>query len=183
MQTEQKKKLKALARNVIASELGLESSLDVDAEFTDPFYHEKRGVFVTLNLHGRLRGCIGNIEPVYPLYEAVMENAHEAAFDDPRFSPLEVEEFDDVDMEISVLTIPKKIKHDSSRDLLEKLKPGKDGVVIEKGSYKATYLPQVWEDIEDKKTFLSSLCMKAGLGPDEWMDADCNICKYEVEKF
>lgn len=183
MTNEQKKKLKALAKNVIASELGFAPSIDAEAEFADPFYHEKRGVFVTLTLHGDLRGCIGNIEPVYPLYEAVMRNAHESAFGDPRFSPLEPEEFEELEIEISVLTVPEKIEYDSSQDLLEKLRPGKDGIVIEKGMYKSTYLPQVWEDIEDKKMFLSSLCMKAGLDPDEWMQGSCDIYKYEVEKF
>lgn len=180
---EQKKKLKALARNVIASELGIEKLIDVENEFVDPFYHKERGVFVTLNLDGRLRGCIGNTDPIYPLYEGVMKNAHDAAFGDPRFSPLEVDEFDDLNIEISVLTVPQKVKYSSAKDLLDKLRPGKDGVVIEKERNKATYLPQVWDDIKDKEDFLSSLCMKAGLNPDEWMQGDCDVYKYEVEKF
>lgn len=183
MNDKQRGKLKALAKNVIASELGLEPSINIEEEFAEPFYHEKRGVFVTLHLNGQLRGCIGNIEPIYPLYEAVMRNAHESAFGDPRFPPLEREEFEDLDIEISVLTVPEKIKYDSADDLLEKLHPGKDGIVIEKGMYKSTYLPQVWDDIKDKATFLSSLCMKAGLGPDEWTSGECDIYSYEVEKF
>ena len=183
MTEEQQQKLSELAANTIASELGLEKSSFNEDDFQEPDYLEERGVFVTLEINSQLRGCIGNIEPVYPLYEAVMRNANEAAFGDPRFSPLSEDEFQDVDIEISVLTVPKKLEFDSSEDLLSKLRPGTDGVVLQLGMNKATYLPQVWDDIDDPEKFLSSLSMKAGLEPDGWKDPKCEIYTYEVEKF
>lgn len=183
MQKKEQEKLKELARNTIASELGLESEKFTEDDFSEPLYLQERGVFVTLEINGQLRGCIGNIEPVYPLWEAVKNNAREAAFGDPRFSPLTQDEFEDVDIEISVLTVPKKLEYDSPEDLLSKLRPGEDGVVLQMGMYKSTYLPQVWDDIKEKDYFLSSLAMKGGLDPEAWKDKDCEIFTYEVEKF
>jgi hypothetical protein len=183
MEKEFKDRLKKLARNTISAELDLEDLMDIDKEFSEDIFKEKRGVFVTLEIEGQLRGCIGNILPVYPLAEAIMRNAYEAAFEDPRFGPLTKGEFKDTDIEISVLTEPEKLEYKSAEDLLDKLHPGKDGVVIQKGMYKSTYLPQVWEDLPNKEEFLSSLCMKAGLDSDEWEKRECKIYTYEVEKF
>lgn len=183
MQKEEQEKLKELARNAIASELGIESEKFDEDDFAEPVYLEERGVFVTLEINGQLRGCIGNIEPVYSLYEAVKNNACEAAFGDPRFPPLTQDEFEDIEIEISVLTVPKKLEYDSPEDLLKKLRPGMDGVVLQMGMYKSTYLPQVWDDIKEKDYFMSSLAMKAGLNPEEWKDKDCEVYTYEVEKF
>lgn len=183
MNDKQRGKLKKLARNVIAHGLGLEPLVDVEKEFSDPFFHKKRGVFVTLKMNDELRGCIGNIEPVYPLYKAVMINAKEAAFSDPRFYPVTRGELNELSIEISVLSVLERIEYDSADNLLEKLRPGKDGILIEKGAYKSTYLPQVWDEIKDKLVFLSSLCMKAGLPADEWKKGSLNIYRYEVEKF
>lgn len=144
---------------------------------------EKRGAFVTLEFFGQLRGCIGNISPVYPLEEAVRRNALNAAFDDPRFMPLTKEEFKDVEIEISVLTVPKKLEYGSADDLLKKLQPLKDGVILKKGYYEATYLPQVWEDLRDKEAFLSSLCVKAGMRSDEWRSGTVEVFTYQAEVF
>lgn len=174
MEKVQKFKLKELAHNTIAAELGIEESKDW--KFEEPEFNEKRGVFVTLEIDGALRGCIGNIEPVYPLWQAVKRNALEAAFGDPRFSPLTVDEFEKIDIEISVLTLPKKSD-------VDRIRPGTDGVVIQQGPYKATYLPQVWEDISNKEEFLSSLCLKAGLDSEAWKDEETKIYTYQVEKF
>lgn len=181
MNTEQKDKLRELARNSIALELGIEISSFDENDFKDSIFHEKRGVFVTLEIGGQLRGCIGNIDPVYPLYKAVQRNAREAAFSDRRFDPVEEEELENIDIEISVLTVPKKLEFDSSGDLLSKLRPGIDGVVLKNGSQGATYLPQVWEDLPDKEMFLSTLALKAGLSTDDWQE--CEVYIYEVEKF
>lgn len=174
MNKDQQKLLKELAQNTIASELGLEEPKKFD--FEDEIFKQDRGVFVTLEIEGNLRGCIGNIEPRYPLWEAVKRNAHEAAFGDPRFPALTADEFKNLDIEISVLTVPEKSN-------VDKIRPGTDGVVIQQGVYKATYLPQVWEDIPDKDKFLSSLCLKAGLGPDTWKEEEIEVFTYEVEKF
>ncbi len=176
-----KKYLLQVARNAIAQELGLK--IEVLEEIDDPILNEKRGVFVTLEIDGQLRGCIGNIMPVYPLEEAVKQNAISAAFGDPRFAELSLEEFDEIEIEISVLTVPKKLEYEDFEDLLKKLKPMEDGVVLKKGYYEATYLPQVWEKVADKEYFLNSLCMKAGLNMDEWRKGDIEVLIYNVEMF
>ena len=171
--------LLAVARNAIAGELGQEE-LEVKRPEAEVL-GEKRGVFVTLESDGRLRGCIGNIMPVYPLEEAVRKNAVSAAFGDPRFEPLSAEEFSDIEIEISVLTVPEKLEYKDADDLLEKLTVGEDGVVLRKGYYEATYLPQVWDEIKEKETFLGSLCMKAGMPVDEWKKGELEILTYRVE--
>jgi hypothetical protein len=176
------KYLLTIARNAIAEELGIktrEMEKPSNAEVLD----EARGVFVTLEQNGQLRGCIGNIMPVYPLEEAVRKNASNAAFGDPRFTPVEKDEFDSIEIEISVLTVPEKLEYKDADDLLAKLQVGKDGVVLKKGYNEATYLPQVWEQVPDKEQFLGSLCMKAGLMMDEWKKGDLEVKTYRVEIF
>jgi AmmeMemoRadiSam system protein A len=179
----QKEMLLDLVKNTIADELGIEQRKFTPEDFKDKIFQEKRGVFVTLEINKNLRGCIGNIEPVHSLYDAVKRNASEAAFGDPRFNPLSVDEYPDIEIEISVLTVPKKLKYTTPQDLLEKLHPGKDGVILGKDFFKATYLPQVWDDLKDKEQFLSSLAMKAGLDPEIWKNEKVDISVYEVEKF
>jgi AmmeMemoRadiSam system protein A len=167
-------KLKEFAHNTIASDLGVEELKDWNFEESE--FQEKRGVFVTLEIEGQLRGCIGNIEPVYPLWEAVKRNAHEAAFGDPRFDSLTKDEFEMIDIEISVLTVPEKSSVDAIR-------PGIDGVILKQGPYSATYLPQVWDDISSKEEFLSSLCLKGGMDADAWKNDEVEVSTYQVEKF
>lgn len=174
MQKAHKFKLKELAHNTIAAKLGVEDLKNW--KFEEPEFREKRGVFVTLEIEGELRGCIGNIEPVHPLWQAVQRNAHEAAFGDPRFPALTEDEFEKLDIEISILTVPEKTS-------VEQIEPSIDGVVVEQGGYKATYLPQVWDDIPEKEQFLSSLCLKAGLEPEAWKDDETVVYTYQVEKF
>jgi uncharacterized protein len=178
----QKKLLIELARNRIASDLGIEKFKFSEKDFEEKIFQEKRGVFVTLEISGNLRGCIGNIEPVHPLFKAVIKNAREAASGDPRFDPVSVAEYPNIEIEISVLTIPKKLEYGSPTDLLKKLRPGKDGVILGKGFLRATYLPQVWDEIKDPGQFLSSLAIKAGLDPDVWKNQKVDISVYEVEK-
>lgn len=184
MDKEIQKYLLRLARNSIATELELAEEKNERPKIPETeVLNEKRGVFVTLEIDGRLRGCIGNIMPVYRLEDAVKQNAFHAAFEDPRFQLLDVEEFKDVEIEISVLSVPKKLEYKNAGDLLEKLTPLQDGVVIKKGYYDATYLPQVWEDLNDKKQFLSSLCVKAGLPRDGWQNGDLEVLTYQAEVF
>jgi len=143
---------------------------------------EKRGVFVTLTINGQLRGCIGTIQPIMPLYEAVIKNAISAAYCDPRFSPLSKEEANKLKIEISILTKPVKVDCVNSSELLKKLNHD-DGVIIKKDFSTATFLPQVWEQLPDKKQFLTHLCLKANLSPEAWKDNDLKVCIYKVEKF
>ncbi len=145
--------------------------------------NEKRGCFVTLHLDNSLRGCIGNIEPVYKLIKGIKKNALNAAFSDPRFTPLSLEEFRRVEIEISILTVPEELVFSSEKDLLQKLKPQKHGVIISKKYHSATYLPQVWEQLPDKKDFLSNLCIKAGLEKNAWKERNITIKTYSAEYF
>lgn len=135
-------------------------------------FSERRGVFVTLEKGGHLRGCIGFVVPVKPLGEAVVESAVSAAFRDPRFPPLRFEELPDVEIEVSVLSPLERVEFSSPEELLEKLEVGVHGVYLKKGLYSATFLPQVWELIKEKEEFMRQLALKAGLGPDDWKDAE-----------
>jgi AmmeMemoRadiSam system protein B/AmmeMemoRadiSam system protein A len=130
------------------------------------------GCFVTLNSHGQLRGCIGNIEPIKPLYKGIAENAINAAFHDPRFPKVRAAELDDINIEVSVLTKPVPLGAKSPDEILNKLIPFEHGVILNLGSRRSTFLPQVWEQLPDKVTFLEHLSMKAGAGRDDWKRAD-----------
>jgi len=155
----------------------------LETSVSDNELREKRGTFVTLTKNGLLRGCIGHIEPIQEIYKDVIDNALSAAFQDPRFPPLKKEEMKDVEIEISVLTQPQGLVYTSVGDLLNKLQPLRDGVIIEKGKKGATYLPQVWEDLMEKEDFLSSLCEKASLLADEWKSGKLKVFTYQAEVF
>ena len=148
-----------------------------------PRFLEHRGTFVTLTRNGNLRGCIGHIIPQESLIEGVRVNAVNAAFRDPRFPPLSSEEWKDVKIEVSILTEPKPLSYSGADDLLKKLRPGIDGVIISKGFYQATFLPQVWEQLPEKEDFLNHLCMKAGLSADAWKKGDLEVSTYQVQAF
>ena len=154
-----------LARRAIESELEMEklATGEIPEEFK-----AKNACFVTLTIEGRLRGCIGNLEPKDELWKSVASNAISAAFGDPRFWPLRKEELEKVEIEISILDSPKVLKSKSLKDLLDYLRKNKPGVIVEKKGYSATFLPQVWEELRSPEEFLSKLCLKAGLEEDEW---------------
>lgn len=145
--------------------------------YSDEF-DEKRGVFVTLEKDGNLRGCIGLPYPDKPLIDAVRDAACSAARD-PRFPPLGEKELDLVTVEVSVLTKPEKIEFKG--DLLEKIEPGKDGLILKKGWNSGLFLPQVWEQLPDKRQFLENLCHKAYLPNGAWKDAE--IYRFRVQAF
>lgn len=148
-----------------------------------PALSEKRGCFVTLHAGKALRGCIGTIEPVQPLVEAVVENAMNAAFQDPRFTPLRENEVSQIELEISVLTVPETLSFSDGEALLSLLKPGAHGVILEKGWHRSTFLPQVWEQLPDPQQFLSHLCRKAGLSGECWRLSDITVKTYEAFYF
>lgn len=180
---EQKKFLLDLARRAIENYLNTGRSLEIDKKKIETDLKKNRGVFVTLTINGNLKGCIGHIIPIQSLYKDVIDNAIGAAFDDTRFTPLTKEEFNHINIEISILSLPKKLAYKNYADLIKKITPHKDGVIVKKGYNQATYLPQVWEDLSDKSAFLSSLCSKAGLPYDEWKNGELEIEIYTVEKF
>ena len=148
-----------------------------------PVFHEKRGTFVTLTMDGQLRGCIGHIVPQESLIEGIRINAINAAFRDPRFGPMSSGEWEKVKIEISILSDPKPLPYSSAEDLLKKLRPGIDGLIIKKGYHQATFLPQVWEQLPNKKDFLSHLCLKGGLDADAWRKGDLEVLIYQVQAF
>jgi len=179
---EQGQALLNMARASIAEKLGISvdtTRIDLEASFLDI----KMGLFVTLHKHGKLRGCIGIMEPVESLKTGVPETARLAAFKDSRFPPLARNEFNQVDLEISLLSPPEKFEYSSAKELRQRLVPFKDGVVIEKAGCRATFLPQVWEQLPDPASFLSQLCLKAGLDADEWNDGSLTIHTYRVHSF
>ena len=142
---------------------------------------EPRASFVTLTKEFELRGCIGSLSAVRPLYVDVIENAYAAAFEDDRFFAVTKEELPEIHIEVSVLTPPQTLLFSSPEDLLNKLTVGVDGVVVSLGNKSATYLPQVWDEILDKHDFMSSLCLKAGLEPNAWQSPDIKVETYRVE--
>ena len=136
-----------------------------------PFLAEKRATFVTLKMKNKprgsnLRGCIGSILPYRELYDDVVANAKAAAFEDPRFPPLTPEEFNEVEIEVSVLTIPQKLEYEDVNDLRSKIRVGVDGVILQLANHQATFLPSVWEELPNFDIFFAHLCMKAGLPGD-----------------
>lgn len=176
-------KLVMLARKSIRSYFYNEKQ-EISGEIMKKF-SEKQGVFVTLNMHGELRGCIGYPEPVLPLYEAVVEAAKSAAFNDPRFAPLSKEEFENITIELSVLTKPKQIKVLKSDDYLKCIKIGEDGLIAERGFHnRGLLLPQVFTEYEaDPEMALSMTCQKAGLSPDAWRNLDVKVFKFQAQIF
>jgi AmmeMemoRadiSam system protein A len=175
--------LLSVARQTIEQRLlNLEDESQSDPDLS-PKFSERRGTFVTLTIEGSLRGCIGHIIPQESMIEGIRINALNAAFRDPRFRPLSRKEWEKVKIEISILTDPKPLPYTDADDLLKKLRPGIDGVIIKKGFNQATFLPQVWEQLPDKKDFLRHLCMKAGLDWDAWKHEKLEVSTYQVQAF
>jgi len=144
---------------------------------------ESGASFVTLTNKGKLRGCIGALEPYQPLVEDVREHAVAAANQDYRFPKVQPEELPDISIEISCLTKPKRLEYQNSTDLIKKLKPGIDGVVIKDGFHRATFLPQVWKKIPDPPKFLEQLCLKMGVNANTWRNKKIEVWVYSVVEF
>lgn len=138
--------------------------------------------FVTLHINGNLRGCIGALEAYQPLINDIAEHAYAAAFNDPRFPALDKNEFDLLDIEISVLGKPEIINFDSEDDLLKQIRPNVDGLILEYGYNRGTFLPSVWEQLPDKTEFLNHLKIKAGL-PAQWWDDSVKMSRYGTFSF
>ncbi|MBU1171240.1 MAG: AmmeMemoRadiSam system protein B [Proteobacteria bacterium] len=179
--TKQGKVLINLARSSISKKLG-KPSPQVDIP-DDPVFKARRGTFVTLKINDQLRGCIGNLSSNDTVIDGVKENALNAAFNDYRFSPLSEDELADIDIEVSILTEPQILPHKGGKDLLAKLRPKVDGVIIRQGRSGATFLPQVWEQLPNAEDFMRHLCMKAGLTADAWSSPDLMVSTYQVQYF
>jgi hypothetical protein len=175
-----------LAKKTISEELGIKPGpghAPSQADLEDKSLARRSGTFVTLKINGQLRGCIGNLEASGTIIDGVKRNALNAAFNDFRFSPLTAKEFEKVDIEVSILSEPKILEYKDSDDLVKKLKPHVDGVIIRKGHASATFLPQVWEQLPRPEQFLSHLCAKAGLSSDSWKKSGLEVLTYNVQYF
>jgi AmmeMemoRadiSam system protein A len=143
---------------------------------------EPGAVFVTLELRGRLRGCIGSYLARRTLVKDVAENAYAAAFRDPRFPPLTPEELQELDLHISLLTPPVPLEARSREELLATLRPGVDGLLLEDPPHRSTFLPQVWEALPDPNDFLDELLLKGGLRKGHW-SSTLRFHRYTVQEF
>ena len=139
--------------------------------------------FVTLTIQSALRGCIGALEAYQPLVQDVIEHASAAASEDFRFSPISTVEVQMIAIEISVLTPPVKLEYSTPEDLVLKLNPREDGVILRDGRLRATFLPQVWDQLPDKAEFLSHLCTKMGAASSLWKVKNLEVFTYQVEEF
>lgn len=175
-----------LARKTLADSLGLgKVSLgqDVVDLLKSPALVREGAAFVTLTRKGWLRGCIGSLSARRSLKEDVIVNAGNAAFHDPRFQPLTADEFGDLDIEVSVLTKPIPLEYEDGEDLIRRLRPDIDGVILEYDGHGATYLPQVWEQLPNPSQFLTRLSLKAGLPGDVWKKHKLEVKTYQVQHF
>ncbi len=171
-----------IAREAIRSPLEGEKNYNINLRHFNARLQAERATFVTLNLNGRLRGCIGSLAAHRALVVDVASNAQAAAFKDPRFSKLTHAEYQQVDVHISVLTKPRPMTVSSREELIEKLTPGLDGLVLKQGANQATYLPSVWSQIPDPARFVSELRRKAGLPGEGWSD-EMTVQTYRTEEF
>ncbi len=167
-----------IARAAIASRFGLWFECRDDADFL----HEQRASFVTLTMSGHLRGCIGSLQAHRRLLDDVRANAQAAAFRDPRFKPLTASEYTETAIEVSLLSPLSPMEAQDEQDALSQLQPGVDGIVLQCGSNRGTFLPQVWESLPEPERFLGELKRKAGLSPEFWSD-DVRLFRYHVDKW
>jgi len=170
--------LPSLARTAIASRFGLW----FDSRNDTSFLYENGACFVTLMQTGQLRGCIGSLQAYRPLLDDVKENAIAAAFRDPRFKPLAASEYNEICIEVSLLSPLKAMTISNEEDALTQFQPGVDGVVLHCGDKRGTFLPQVWESLPAPRRFLEELKRKAGLPGDFWSD-EVRLFRYHVEKW
>ncbi len=148
-----------------------------------PIFRIPRGVFVTLEKKGTLRGCIGDLMPTKPLYLGVQDAAVSAAVNDPRFPPVAEDELRDLSISISVLDYPARVSVSRPEDYLHVLRPGKDGVILEYNGRRSTFLPQVWRDLPQPEDFLSRLALKQGAPADAWRSPSAILYRYEAYAF
>ncbi|MDH5483985.1 MAG: AmmeMemoRadiSam system protein A [Gammaproteobacteria bacterium] len=175
-----KKALMAIARQSINHGLATHTLLSVNpADYSDNL-QQQRATFVTLTIQQQLRGCIGTLDAYQSLLEDVTEHAYAAAFKDPRFPPVTPAEFEQLEIHISILTPSAPVHFTSEQDLIQQLRPGIDGLILEYKLNRGTFLPSVWDSLPDANDFLKHLKRKAGLDQNFWDDA-ITISRYETQ--
>ena len=180
---EEKQTLLKLAREALQRGVAGEPPAPLDMAALSPALKNEGASFVTLTIDGGLRGCIGALQAYQPLAEDVREHAVAAALDDPRFPPVRPAELAAIEIEVSRLTDPVPLEYNTPEELLSKLRPQVDGVIVRDGFRRATFLPQVWEKIPDPAEFMDNLCDKMGVHPRAWQQRHLDIQIYEVEEF
>ena len=174
-----------LARQTIEERLGQVATDPVQPEdLDDPDLRQHRGVFVTLNKRGSLRGCIGSLLGVESILDGVRRHAVNAALHDHRFPMVTGDEAEELQIDISVLTPPQNLEYKDGEELVRKLRPHGDGVILKvPGGAGATFLPQVWDQLPVPEMFLDHLCLKAGLAKDSWRSGELTVQTYQVQHF
>lgn len=179
----EKKTLLRIAREAIENAVKGKPAPPIDQPSLTQALREQGSSFVTLTIQSELRGCIGALEAYQPLAEDVREHAIAAALSDPRFPPLTQLELNRIQIEVSRLTSPQELEYADADDLLKKLRPHVDGVILKHRHRRATFLPQVWEKIPDPVEFLEQLCYKMGERGNLWRETRLQVFTYQVEEF
>ena len=177
-----RKILKDLAKASIEHGLKYGRPLQTDLTAMADELTVQRATFVTLEKNGQLRGCIGMLEASRPLAEDIAENSYAAAFSDPRFPPLNESEMDDLSIYLSILSPPEIMACQSEEELIQQLRPGIDGLILDDGYHRATFLPSVWESLSKPTDFIHHLKMKAGLQTNHWSQ-ELRAYRYTTESF
>lgn len=183
LSSEERTYLLKLARESITKAVLRQPLPGIAIDSLSPALSQPGASFVTLTIEGDLRGCIGSLEAHQSLAVDVQERAVQAALEDYRFPPLSAEEIDLVNIEISRLTQPVPLKYENPEDLPGLLKPNEDGVILQQGLRRATFLPQVWDQLPNPEDFLSHLCAKMGASPNLWCNTMLQVGIYHVEEF
>jgi uncharacterized protein len=181
---EEQQALLRLAREAMTRRVQGEKIPKLDVSSLSPRLREQGASFITLTVGGQLRGCIGALEPYQSLAEDVRQHAVAAALEDRRFPPVRERELNGIRIEVSRLTRPIPLAYKDAADLLSKLRPHVDGVILRDGTRRrATFLPQVWEKIPDPAEFLNHLCQKMGVNESLWRSKHLEVFIYQVEEF
>ena len=175
--------LLSLARRSIELAVNRHPLPQLNLEEYTPLLRENGASFVTLMISEQLRGCIGALEPYQPLVQDVCEHAAAAALEDYRFSPVTPAEVPLIEIEISHLTPPQHLEYENPQDLVNRLRPKVDGVVLRDEFRRSTFLPQVWEQLPGPEEFLNHLCLKAGLPSEAWKNSELEVLTYQVQYF
>jgi uncharacterized protein len=179
----EKRALLGLARQALEHGVHGESLPRLDLQALSPALRSYGASFITLTAGGGLRGCVGTLAPSRPLAEDVRRNALGAALQDYRFPPVLPEELPGIRIEVSRLTVPTPLEYRTPEELLARLQPGLDGLVLGDGQHQATFLPQVWQKVASGEEFLAQLCLKMGLAADAWREKQLAARVYRVEEF
>ena len=183
LNSKEKEFLLKLSRQTLEEYFVAGKKIEIDEKKVPKNLRQRRATFVTLFKNNELRGCIGQILPKFPLYKDIINNSLSAAFSDTRFPQLKYEEVKELEIEISILTVPKRIIYDDIEDLLKKIKINEYGLILQSGFSQATFLPTVWKESPKIEDFLTNLALKAGLAPNAWKNPETEFFYYRTGSF